>query len=127
MAMANVRSFAPTNQNSSRNPPTAPIGQSKARWAKPLPRPKVNVVPAQSWLAYNWIDRDPELDFVAFAISESGMTLEAIERETEKNGHKVSKYTLLAWTYGDTKRPQNATMNSVMAAVGYERQWQRRA
>jgi|SRR5215213_88607 len=100
---------------------------SQAKWAKPLPRPRVNVIPAQSWLAYNWIDKDPDLEFVLFAIAESGWTLEAIERETEKNGHKVSKYTLIAWDQGSTKRPQNATLNSVMAAIGWDRPWVRRS
>lgn len=99
--------------------------RSKARWAKPLPRAHKNFIPAQSWLQYSWHDKDPELDFVKYAIEESGMTLEQIERETEKNGHRVSRYTLLAWYYGSTKRPQNATMNSVMAAIGWHRPWQR--
>lgn len=58
-----------------------------------------------------------------FAIEQSGRSLEWIEHETEAHGHKVSRYTLIAWTFGTTKRPQNATMNSVMAALGYERHW----
>lgn len=104
-----------------------PIRSSKARWAKPLPHTHRNFVPAQSFLAYNWIDKDPELDFVKKCIEDSGWTLEKIEQETERNGHKVSRYTLLAWYYGSTKRPQNVTMNSVMAAIGWERHWAQRA
>jgi hypothetical protein len=96
-----------------------------ARWAKPMPQAHKNFIPAQSWLAYNWIDKDPELDFVLHCIEESGWTLEKIEQETEKNGHKVSRHTLLAWFYKGTKRPQNVTMNSVMAAIGWERPWVR--
>lgn len=101
--------------------------RSKARWAKPMPKSHKNFIPAQSWLGYNWIDRDPEMDFVLHCIEESGMTLEQIERETENNGHKVSRYTLLAWFYKGVKRPHNATMNTVMAAIGWERHWTQRA
>jgi hypothetical protein len=99
--------------------------QSQARWAKPMPRAHKNFIPASSWLGYNWIDKDPELEFVLHAIEESGWTLEKIERETEAHGHKVSRYTLLAWFYKGTKRPQNATMNTVMAVIGWERPWVR--
>jgi hypothetical protein len=100
---------------------------SQARWAKPMPKSRRNFIPAQSWLAYNWIDKDPDLDFVLHAIEESGWTLEQIEGETEKHGHKVSRYTLLAWFYKGTKRPQNATMNTVMAVIGWERPWVQKA
>lgn len=101
--------------------------QSNAKWAKPVPQQRANFIPAQSWLAYNWIDKDPELDFVIWAIGESGWSLEKIEQETEANGHKVSRYTLMNWCFGDVKRPQNATMNSVMAAIGWDRTFGRRA
>jgi hypothetical protein len=51
---------------------------SQARWAKPMPKAHVNFIPAQSWLEYSWIDKDPELDFVLSAIEQSGWTLERI-------------------------------------------------
>lgn len=94
-----------------------------ARWAKPMPRAHANFIPAQSWLAYNWIDKDPELEFVLHAIEESGHTLEWIERQTEANGHRVSRHTLLAWFYKGTRQPKNVTMNNVMAAIGWTRNW----
>lgn len=100
---------------------------SRARWAKPLPRVHANFIPAQSWLEYNWVDKDPEMDFVLHAIEESGMTIEQIERETERLGHKVSRYTMLGWFYKGVKRPQNCTINTVMACIGWERPWVRRA
>lgn len=119
-------------QAAARTPKSAPTTNpalatyvSQAKWAKPLAKPKVNFIPEQNWLSYNWIDRDPELAFVHQAISESGWTLEKIERETEKFGHKVSRWTLLAWTTGSTKRPQNVTMNTVMAVLGWQRPWVR--
>lgn len=101
--------------------------QSNARWAKPMPKTRANFIPAQSWLEYNFVDKDPELDFVLSCIEQSGWSLEKIERETEKNGHKVSRWTLMAWFYKGVKRPQNVTMNNVMAAIGWQRHWSRTA
>lgn len=92
--------------------------------AKPMPRTRVNFIPAQSWLGYNWHDKDPELEFVLHCIEESGWSLEKIESETEKVGHKVSRYTLYAWFYKGTKRPMNSTMNTVMAVIGWTRRWE---
>lgn len=107
-------------------PPAAPAYVSNARWAKPMPKTRKNFIPAQSWLGYNWIDKDPDLEFALFAIEESGWTLEMIEAETEKNGHKVSRYTLLGWFYGGTRKPMNNTISTVMAAIGWDRPWVRR-
>jgi hypothetical protein len=112
------------------SPPTPapkPIHSSKAQWAKPLPHTHANFIPAQSWLAYNWIDKDPDLDMVKYAIEESGMTLEQIEQATEAHSHKVSRYTLLNWYFGETRRPQNATISTVMAVLGWDRPWTRKA
>jgi hypothetical protein len=119
--MASVtRLFAVTKKAPA--PPPAPLPYvSQAKWNKPVP--KINFIPAQSWLGYNWLDKDPELDRIKAAIADSGWTLEQIERETEKNGHRVSKFTLMAWMYGSTKRPQNASMNNVLAAIGWSREW----
>jgi hypothetical protein len=98
---------------------------SQARWAKPLPHVHRNFIPAQSWLAYSWTDKDPEMDFVLSAIEQSGMTLEQIERETEAFGHKISRYTLMGWLYKGVRRPQNCTISTVMAVCGYERPWKK--
>lgn len=106
-------------------PETPPKYQSQAKWAKPVKGPK-NFIPAASYLAYNWRDRDPEMDLIHAAIAESGWTLEKIEQETEKHGHRVSRYTLMAWVYGDTKRPQNMTMSVVMSVLGWNKHWVRR-
>ena len=98
----------------------APTYVSKTKG--PIPRP--NFIPTQqSWLAYQWIDKDPELDLIVAYIAESGKSAEWIERECEKNGHKVSRWTILNWSYGATKRPQNASISSVMAAIGYNKTW----
>jgi hypothetical protein len=96
-----------------------------AKDRRPVPQQRPNFIPAQSWLAYSFIDKDPELDHVIWAIGESGWSAEKIEQETEKLGRRVSRYTVLNWCYGDVKRPQNISMNNVMAVLGYSRMWKR--
>jgi len=93
------------------------------RFNTPFAKTRKNFIPAASWLKYNWIDKDPEMDFVAFAIEQSGMTAEEIEELTERAGHKVSRFTIYNWLYGDVRRPQNWTIATVMSVLGYERQW----
>lgn len=87
------------------------------------PMPHRNLIPQRNFLAYNWIDKDPDLDFVIAAIGSSGKSAEWIEAETEKHGHRVSRYTVLNWCYGDVKRPQNASMSMVMSVLGWSREW----
>jgi hypothetical protein len=86
---------------------------------------RANFIPAQSWLSYNHVDKDPELDFVCWAIESSGKSVEWIERETEKLGLKVSRYTMLNWLYGSTRNSFNSKMNTVMYVLGYHRRWER--
>lgn len=95
--------------------------------ARPIPQTRKNIIPPMSFLAYNWIDKDPDLDFVAWAIAESGKSAEWIEAQTEREGHKVSRYTIINWLYGGVKRPQNASMNMVMGVLGWDRVWNRAA
>jgi hypothetical protein len=100
--------------------------QSRAVWANPMPKVRKNFIPAQRYLSYNWdnaVDRDPDLEFVLFAIAESGWTLERIEYETERAGHKVSRYCLLGWHFKGVRRPQNSTISTVMSVLGWERPW----
>jgi hypothetical protein len=110
-------------------PPPIPEHHSNAKWAKPLPKQRANWIPAQSYLQYNWgtAERDPDLEFALFAIAESGWTLEQIELETERAGHRVSRYCLLGWAYGSVRRPQNATLSIVCAVLGWERPWTQKA
>jgi hypothetical protein len=111
--------------DTSAKPPGPPKTPYVSKDRRPVGQQRPNFIPQQNWLAYNWIDKDPELDFVIWAIGDSGWSAEKIELETEKNGHRVSRYTVLNWVYGDVKRPQNASMNNVMSAIGYSRTWTR--
>lgn len=74
---------------------------------------------------YRFIDKDPDMDMVVAAIGNSGLSSEKIEALTISIGRKVSASTIIGWTYGKTKRPQNYTLNSVMIALGYEREWKK--
>lgn len=99
--------------------------RSKAVWAKPMPKQRKNFIPAQNYLAYNWgtSDRDPDLDFICYAIEQSGMTLEQIEEASERMGHKVSRYCLMGWFFRGVRRPQNSTLSTVAAVIGWHRPW----
>lgn len=92
------------------------------------PRPKENDlrgIGEKKKEGYRFIDKDPDMDMVVAAIGNSGLSSEKIEALTISIGRKVSASTIVGWTYGRTKRPQNFTLNSVMIALGYEREWKK--
>lgn len=97
--------------------------------ASPSPsKPKKNdlrVIGEKKKEGYRFIDKDPDMDMVIAAIGNSGLSSEKIEELTVQIGRKVSASTIIGWTYGKTKRPQNFTLNSVMIALGYEREWRK--
>jgi hypothetical protein len=63
------------------------------------------------------------MDLILGLIGESGLSPEDIEHETEKLGHKVSRYTVMGWLYKSVRRPQNYTMTIVALALGYTKTW----
>jgi hypothetical protein len=63
------------------------------------------------------------MDLLIGLIGESQLSPEDIEAETEKLGHKVSRYTIMGWLYGSVRRPQNYTMTIVALALGYTKTW----
>jgi hypothetical protein len=65
---------------------------------------------------YRFTDRDPVLELVSRVITDSGLSLAAIEA---KSG--VCAPTLRKWMNGVTKRPQNATVDMVLRQLGYTR------
>jgi len=66
---------------------------------------------------YRFTDgRDPMLELVSRLITESGLSLKAIEARCG-----VCAPTLRKWQNGDTKRPQNATVEMVLRTLGYRR------
>jgi len=67
---------------------------------------------------YRWIDKDPVIDAYRAAFEQSEMNLPSL---AEAAG--VAPSTLYAWDKGETKKPQHATIRSVMEALGYTEQW----
>ena len=89
------------------------------------PAPKrANFIPSTpNYFGYNWIDKDPDMEFIVGILGESGLSPEDVEEETAKLGHKVSRYTIIGWLYGSVRRPQNYTMTIVALACGWTKQW----
>lgn len=65
--------------------------------------------------SYNFIDKDPIIDYIRTVINEYGKTLKALSEESG-----VSATTISNWLYGDTKRPQAAPLNAVLRACNYK-------
>jgi len=67
-------------------------------------------------VGYRWQDADPVLEFIRNDITDSGWPLAYV---AERSGVSVS--TLRGWQNGRTKHPQNATVEAVLRALGWER------
>lgn len=95
----------------------------RSQASRPAPK-RPNFIPqTPNYLAYNWIDKDPDMELILGLIGDSGLSPEDIEHETEKLGHKVSRYTIMGWLYKSVRRPQNFTMTIVALALGYQKTW----
>lgn len=79
-------------------------------------------------ISYRWNDRDPDLEFICNAITDSGLTYAAISESVSKStggAYAVSTSTIHNWMNGKVKRPQNYTLHWVAFALGYERKWEK--
>jgi hypothetical protein len=71
---------------------------------------------------YNFVNKDPVCDELANLVDAVGL-------RGPKNTGKIailatcSKATVDGILYGDTKKPQNATVMGIATGLGYERQW----
>jgi transcriptional regulator with XRE-family HTH domain len=68
-----------------------------------------------TYKSYNFVDKDPIIDYIRTVIRDSGMKLKNISLESG-----VSYYTINSWLYGKTKRPQAASINAVLRACNYQ-------
>jgi hypothetical protein len=85
--------------------------------AKPPPAPVRNPAHVNRDSGYRFTDgRDPVLELVSRAVTDSGWSLKRIE---DKSG--VCAPTIRKWQNGQTKRPQNATVEMVLRTLGYTR------
>lgn len=62
---------------------------------------------------YVFVDKDPIIDVVRTAVADAKKSYEAIHR-----GSNVSTTTLYNWFHGKTRRPQFATVASVLLECG---------
>jgi hypothetical protein len=68
-----------------------------------------------TYKSYSFVDKDPIIDEVRTIVGDSGASYKWIE---EMSG--VTTATLYAWFGGKTKKPQAATINAVLRALGYK-------
>jgi len=68
---------------------------------------------------YRFIDKDPIVDILRTMIGgkQPRGTIERLAAEA-----RLSPSTITKLFYGDTKRPQNMTVDALLRAMGYERQ-----
>ena len=71
--------------------------------------------PLKLYKSYSFVDKDPIIDRIRTLISD-----EKIEHGDLADQSGVSASTLYNWFYGDTKRPQFATVAAVVRSMGYE-------
>jgi hypothetical protein len=101
----------------------AEAGRYVGREHRAAPK-RPNFIPTTpKYYGYQWLDKDPDLEFIVGLIGESGLSPEDIEHETTALGFKVSRFTILNWIYGSVRRPQNYTLTIVAMALGYTKQW----
>jgi len=72
-------------------------------------------MPGFTYKSYSFHDKDPIIDQIRTIYHESGTNYKWI-----RDNSGVSTTTLSKWFSGDTKRPQAATINAVLRALGYE-------
>jgi hypothetical protein len=68
-----------------------------------------------TYKSYNFVDKDPIIDEIRAIYENSGASYKWIEQESG-----VTSTTLSNWFSGPTKRPQAATVNAVLRALGYK-------
>jgi hypothetical protein len=70
-------------------------------------------MPGITYKSYNFVTKDPIIDQIRTVIQDSGVTFKWIE---DNSG--VTSQTLSKWIYGETKKPQAATINAVLRVLG---------
>jgi transcriptional regulator with XRE-family HTH domain len=68
-----------------------------------------------TYKSYNFVDKDPIIDEIRTVYQNSGVNYKWIELNSG-----VTSTTLSAWFSGKTKKPQAATINAVLRALGYK-------
>jgi transcriptional regulator with XRE-family HTH domain len=66
-----------------------------------------------TYKSYSFVDKDPIIDEVRGVFDASGATYKSIEEDSG-----VTYQTMRNWFEGKTRRPQAATINAVLRALG---------
>ena len=66
-----------------------------------------------TYKSYNFIDKDPMIDEIRTVVEQSGASLKWLHGESS-----VHTNTMSNWFNGKTRKPQAATMNAVLRALG---------
>jgi transcriptional regulator with XRE-family HTH domain len=72
-------------------------------------------MPGFTYKSYSFKDKDPIIDYLRTIISDSKKSNKVIADESG-----VSANTIRKWLYGDTRRPQAASINAVLRALSYK-------
>ena len=68
-----------------------------------------------TYKSYNFTDKDPMIDEIRTVWEQSGATYKWVHENSN-----VATGTLAGWFDGKTRKPQAATMNAVLRALGYK-------
>jgi transcriptional regulator with XRE-family HTH domain len=71
-----------------------------------------------TYKTYSFVDKDPAIDELRTLVQDSELSYDDI---SEACG--VASSTLWNWFNGDTRRPQNASLEAVGRALGYRREF----
>lgn len=70
--------------------------------------------------SYNFVDKDPVIDELRTVVQREGfMKKGGLDRLATLSG--VSRTAMDNWFFGETKRPQNASIEATARAMGYRR------
>ena len=70
----------------------------------------------KTYSAYKFVDKDPEIARLRSMMGDTKLS------QVTKDGGPSSS-CMSAWFYGETRRPQNATIEAAGRAMGFERKW----
>jgi DNA-binding phage protein len=68
-----------------------------------------------TYKSYNFVDKDPIIDEVRGVFQQTGVTHKWV---ADRSG--VTTQTMNKWFSGKTRKPQAATVNAVLRAMGYK-------
>lgn len=74
------------------------------------------ILHAHSYKTYSFVNKDPVIDEFRTLRKGQGVSFKDIHDDSG-----LSASTLRNWEYGDTRRPQNASLEAALRALGFKR------